>query len=190
MTTLQLEYELLPINTLLYRGVNMNKPVIPLYNSLYKWFMPDAIYAKIYGNVIYTYQTTKPLLLIKMNLNNIKYLLHMAESNNRDDVVNALVTSFNIIDNHIIRISEYETDATIMQYLCENNIQGYIATELPKNYEATNLFHPEIAICNPSLYMIELNNETIKTSIPPPVLKKKMVRQYNNSVITKRLFDD
>ena len=158
---LDLEYEWLPQSTLLYRGVLGADNL----QTDYKWFMPDKHAASIYGNIIYTYQTRIPLMLLIINPENLSKILNYAHTQNRNDVVEAISTSFGITDKNnafIVRISEYESDAIILKFLCDYNIQGYIAQQLSKSYDGnSNLFHSEVGLCKPYNVITLLGNPTV-----------------------------
>jgi len=119
---------------------------------------------KSYGSVVYEFKTNKKLKLLALD-KNIKSFYDSAPKNIKQ-----------ILDKQygydgtkaVIRDSNSKKDNELVDYLYENNFDGYATNLMDKVDGFDGLFHREIAICRSENY----DTPTIKTQLSPSKIRR------------------
>jgi hypothetical protein len=110
---------------------------------------------------IHVFKVRHDLRLLNLsNVHNVKYLrVKLAEMGAPQEVIEAFENGWVIskkdrVEN-LRRVSYFHTDYLVVNWLCENGFNGYLATHISK-------FHDEIVICKPSKNLKYMLKHTVK----------------------------
>jgi hypothetical protein len=144
----------LPAGFQLFRGTKIstadnytrNTPVYFTFGNN-GWRAANAAYAKGTNEKVFTFETIKPLKLLRMDtLRGIKYLKNSIKTN-KADVITQIDKRFKYDDitKKVIRSSVARHDLMIAKAVCNAGYDGYYSEELFTKYKQS--FHPEIVLC-------------------------------------------
>lgn len=156
-----MEFEIIKKGTVLTRGESGRKT--PSINRNFSYYLfgknatniARAAYLKTPTSRLKTFTTSRDLKLVRMdNVFNIIRLLKMSENN--PSVTKAILKSFRISGNKVIRSSKSHHDDVVSNFLCSEGYHGYYAGKMDQKYPDKS-FHQEILLCNP-ISALEFNN--------------------------------
>lgn len=174
-------------NQKLYRVAT--KPVAASNKTAYFMFGSTGLnktqkyYSKAQGSYVYTYKTTRPLRLMKLdNIKSVKYLLNEAHKQGNNNIKNSIAKSFEIVNNRVVRNSQTNRNRAVANFVCSlGRFDGYIANELNKT--EGGLFHQELVLCDP-FEKITLDDSTVSGTAPSMLYNRKAKKaRVSNSPI-------
>lgn len=108
-------------------------------------------------SVIYTFRLNDDIKLLRIDDENTKMKLISNTDNN--EIKKIINTNFGGEKNERLTVSE--KDGQLVDFLCDNNYEGYLIGTETKVKGTDNDFHPEIALCSKSFDKLDYTNREI-----------------------------
>lgn len=108
-------------------------------------------------SVIYTFTLNDDIKLLRIDDENTKMkLISNTDNNEIEEIIN---NNFGGKKNERLTIAE--KDGKLVDFLCENNYEGYLIGTETKVKGTNNDFHPEIALCSTTFNKLDYTNREI-----------------------------
>ena len=108
-------------------------------------------------SVIYTFTLNNDIKLLRIDNKNTKIeLISKTDNKEIEEIIN---TNFGGEKNERLTVSE--KDGQLVDFLCDNNYEGYLIGTETKVKGTDNDFHPEIALCSKSFDKLDYTNREI-----------------------------
>ena len=108
-------------------------------------------------SIIYTFTLNDDIKLLRIDDENTKMKLISNTDNN--EIKKIINTNFGGEKNERLTVSE--KDGQLVDFLCDNNYEGYLIGTETKVKGTDNDFHPEIALCSKSFDKLDYTNRDI-----------------------------
>jgi hypothetical protein len=178
-------YYIIPEGTKIYRGIKKKK--FDKYSEVYDEFINtffafDIDAARLYGNSVYEFIFTKPVLLLALDKIGPNFFDKCPEN-----IKKILQEHYGYKDGSLsemrIRYSINEKDSELVKYLCKNGEIGYATNFMHKEgeyYADGNpvLFHKELVLCGDKINFLTDGINVDHYEAPPELKSKK--RPHNS----------
>lgn len=108
-------------------------------------------------SVIYTFTLNDDIKLLRIDNENTK--MELISNTDNNEIKKIINNNFGGKKNERLTIAE--KDGKLVDFLCENNYEGYLIGTETKVKGTNNDFHPEIALCSASFNKLDYTNREI-----------------------------